>query len=454
MHESTQLATSSRSEAAPQSRERLTSRWMDGVRVALLAIASAAPLAFGAVETWAWTALLVLGLLLLVAWTIGCALHPTVRFLWSPLYLPGGLFLLYGLVQYRANLTAYPAGTRDSLLSLTTALIYFFLAGQLIAPDPRRNLRRWAWLTGIYSSLVAFFAIIQCFSSAGLIYWLVKPRWGGWVFGPYVNHNHYAGLMEMLIPVGAAYALSRPKRHPARVPLGIAMVVPILSLLLSGSRGGAVALLVEILILTVLAIGATRGSRRRGLATILGLGLVLVMVLFFALAPGEISSRLQQIASLSQSPDVSLALRLRVGRDSLQILRAHPLLGTGLGSFIAVYPQYCSFPTDLHWDHAHNDYAEVLAETGVVGGVLMLWAILLGLKLAYHNVRARLAHSTGWIQVGAAIGCCGLLIHGLADFNFHIPANALWFAVCLAAATSPSPEPAEPSRHPAHSLSS
>ena len=446
MHESAQLIGSS--EAAPRSQERLHSGWIDGVRIALLAIAFAAPLAFGAVETWAWTALLVLGLLLIVAWAIDCARQSTLRFLWSPLYLPGVLFLLYGVVQHRANLTAYPAATRDALLSFTSALIYLFLAGQLIAPDPRRNLRRWAGMTAIYGSLMGFYAIVQFFSSGGLIYWFVQPRWGGWVFGPYVNHNHYAGLMEMLIPVGAAYALSRPKHHIARVPLGIAMVVPVLSLLLSGSRGGVAALLVELLILTALAIWTARGPRRRSLATTLGLGLISVAVLFFALAPGEISRRLQQIASLSQSPDVSLAQRLQVGKDSLQILRAHPLLGTGLGSFIAVDPQFCSFPTDLHWDHAHNDYAEALAETGLVGGVLILWATILGFKLAFGSLRARLAHSTGWIQVGAAIGCCGLLVHGLADFNFHIPANALWFAICLAAATSPSPASAEPAHRP------
>jgi len=413
--------------------------WDDAVRAALLAILMAAPLAFGAVQTWAWTTLLVLGLILFFVWAISATRHGALRLVWSPLYLPASAFLLIGLVQYVGHRTADAFATREALLNLTCNLVYFFLAGQLLTAKTPTNVRRWGLATATYAPLLAFFAIIQYFSSGGLIYWQVKPRWGGWVFGPYVNHNHYAGLMEMLIPVGAAYVLTRPKHHPARIPLGTAMTIPVLSLLLSGSRGGLIALLVEIQVLIVLVFRAAADSKRRRLATTLVFGLFSVLLLFFALAPGDVLHRLEGLANLSHSPDVSLGQRLQVAKDSIEILHAHPLLGTGLGSFSAVYPQYCTFPTDQHWDHAHNDYAEALAETGLVGGFLMLWALVLGLRIAFRGLRDRMTREGEWIRIGAAVGCCGLLVHGLADFNFHIPANALWFAVCLAIATSPSP---------------
>jgi O-antigen ligase len=418
--------------------------WMKGTGVVLLAAALAAPLAFGAVQTWAWTALLVVGLLLLSTWAAGSACQRAVRLFWSPLYVPGALFLLLGAVQYFAHLTADAFATRQSLLSFSTSFIYFFLAGQIFADRPREILPRWGFLVAAYASLLAFFAIIQFFAGGGLIYWSIKPQWGGWIFGPYVNHNHYAGLMEILIPIGAAYVISRPKGHPAKIPLGIALVVPVVSLLLSGSRGGLASLLIEILILFVIALWVASLSRRRSIALSMTFGIVSVAVLFFALAPMEISKRLEGMASLSPTSEVSLGERLRVAKDSLHILRDFPWLGAGLGTFDVVYPQYRSFPSDLRWDHAHNDYAEALAETGLAGGFLILSALILGFRSGFRRLRDRLSHETGWIQTGAAIGCCGLLVHALADFNFHIPANALWFAISLGIATTPGRQPHRP----------
>ena len=111
-------------------------------------------------------------------------------------------------------------------------------------------------------------------------------------------------------------------------------------------------------------------------------------------------------------------------------------MGVGLGSFETVFPRYQSFPSDAGWDHAHNDYVEALAETGLTGGALVLCALGLFFFLAFRNLRERLRFPTGQMQFAAALGCCGLLIHSFADFNLHIPANAAWFSVCAAIATS------------------
>jgi O-antigen ligase len=100
-----------------------------------------------------------------------------------------------------------------------------------------------------------------------------------------------------------------------------------------------------------------------------------------------------------------------------------------LGSFEVAYPRYQSLPSDPVWDHAHNDFAEALAETGVAGGFSILTALAIFFCLAFRNVSERLKSQAGWIQLGAAVGCCGLLVHSFVDFNLHIPANAAWFAV-------------------------
>jgi O-antigen ligase len=165
------------------------------------------------------------------------------------------------------------------------------------------------------------------------------------------------------------------------------------------------------------------------------LGVVAAAVLFFWMDPGHISKRLATIANIPYKPEVTLAERMFVSQDSMHIFADYPWLGTGLGSFEVIYPRYQSFATDLMWDHAHNDYAEVLAETGIVGAALILVALGLFFRLAFRDLRQRLQHEVGWIHLGATLGCCGLLVHSFGDFNFHIPANAAWFAVCAAIAS-------------------
>jgi O-antigen ligase len=93
--------------------------------------------------------------------------------------------------------------------------------------------------------------------------------------------------------------------------------------------------------------------------------------------------------------------------------------------------------SDLHWTHAHDDFAEGLAETGLAGGVLLLWGLALFFSLGFFHIRERLRVGWGWIPVGALVGATGLLCHSLVDFNMRVPANAAWFVVCVAIATQP-----------------
>jgi len=409
-------------------------RWFSATRGLLVLTLLAAPLAFGAVEPWAWAALYVLAFLLLICWAMGSVRQGTLRIIWSPLYLPAALFLILGAVQYFGHLTLDPYGTREALIALAADGILFFLAVQLFAGCPEKVWRALGLVVTVYAFLMGLFAILQFFSSHGLIYWVVKSP--GRAFGPYVNHNDYAGLMEMLIPVAAMYVLSRSEDDKGRLLLAFALCVPVGSLLLSASRGGFVSFLGEILIFAVLLWKRTpaQDSRR---SLVLGiLGVIAAALLFFWMAPKSVSSRLGTVANFVNEPEVTYGDRMHVAFDSLRIFRAYPLIGTGLGSFGSVFPAYQSFPTDQIYPYAHNDYAQALAETGVAGAVIILGSLILFFRLAFRNLRERLERETGWIRLGAALGVCGLLIHSFVDFNLHIPSNAAWFAVLVALSTA------------------
>lgn len=80
----------------------------------------------------------------------------------------------------------------------------------LVSQTLRRttHIRKLATVLTIYGAGVAMFALLQSLSSSGKLYWIRTPRFGGWIYGPYVNHNQYAGLMEMLAPIPLVFTFS------------------------------------------------------------------------------------------------------------------------------------------------------------------------------------------------------------------------------------------------------
>jgi O-antigen ligase len=399
-------------------------------RVLLMGTLFCAPLAFGAVQAWAWGTLAIMAFLLLLLWSVSTPQQGVLRIAWSPLYLPAAAFFLLVTVQYSGRRTFSPIATREALFKLATDLIFFFLAGQLASS--RSRFFGFSPLIPLYTFALALFAIFQFLSCPDLIYWTVRTE--GWPFGPYVNHNHYAGLMEMLIPLAAASVLAAMGKYASPRLFSVVAPIPVASLLLSGSRGGVISLAVETLMAALL-ICIYGPARLRKSVVLLGGSMVIAgALLFVGMAPEKIVHRLATMEDERHSPEAALAERFVAGRDSLRLFRAHLPLGVGMGAFETAFPQYQSFSSDLTWDHAHNDYAELLAETGVAGGTLLVFSLGLFFWLAFRNLRERLAHPVGWIPFGASLGCCGLLVHSLVDFNLHIPANAAWFAVSAAIA--------------------
>lgn len=405
-----------------------TNQWHSAARATLMVVLMAAPLAFGAVEPWAWSGLAAGAFLILLLWAGASAKSRQLSVSGTPLYLPLLLLLLLMVFQCFGHATFDPIGARESVVKFLLFTTLFFLSRELYRGESASSWSQMGLAVVIYAFALALFATVQFFSSPGLLYWKRRPLWGGTVFGPYVNHNHYAGLMEILIPVGLGYILSA-RQSKARPILVFAILVAIASVLLSGSRGGMIALVTELILFSVLVLRKEPEAKPARVFLVGALTLAAIAVLLFVwLDPGDVTKRLEQTAS---SPKMSIADRERYAFDTFRIIRDYPILGVGAGSFESAYPAYQSFSSDLVVNHVHNDYLEALAETGIVGFVLVLCAIGLFLRQVFFLS----LHRSNWIGIGAAVGCCGLLIHSFSDFNLHIPANAAWFAYAAAIAT-------------------
>jgi O-antigen ligase len=120
------------------------------------------------------------------------------------------------------------------------------------------------------------------------------------------------------------------------------------------------------------------------------------------------------------------------------MLVKRPLLGWGLGAFPIVYPEFRSFYTTFFVNQAHNDYLQLLAETGLAGFSIAVWFLVLVFRHAAGKLENWAGTASGALTMAALLGCVGILVHSFLDFNLQIPANAaLFYVLCAIAAAAP-----------------
>jgi O-antigen ligase len=129
-------------------------------------------------------------------------------------------------------------------------------------------------------------------------------------------------------------------------------------------------------------------------------------------------------------------MRVDIDRDGLRMFLKRPILGWGVGTFPIVYPEFRSFYTTFFVNQAHNDYLQLLVETGLAGFLIAAWFLVVVFRQATAKLKNWTETSSGALTAAALLGCVGILIHSALDFNLQIPANAALFYVLCAIAAS------------------
>lgn len=400
---------------------------MRQIRVGICTLLAFSVLAHGAVEVWSATALEIGAAALFLLWGIQAVRQREIEIRWTWLYLP--LLVLGGfvLVQQLFGISVYPYATKIELLKAAAYMVLLFLTVQSF--HTAQQWKAFVWFLLSLGSFVSLLAIVQYFTFNGKLYWLRALPQGVVPFGPFVNHNHFAGFVELVTPLGFAMVLSGGVRRD-KLPLVIFLtVLPVGALALSASRGGIISFVFEFLLLVVLT--SKRGDLKKQLLVTGGLGLIAGMLaIWLGLGPTA-----ERFARLSPG-DISRDRRVEIYRDTWKIVRAHPWTGTGLGTLETVFPQYESYYDGRVVDHAHNDYLEMMADAGLIGAVCMLGFVVILAWRGLSNLSSAKDSVSRALYCGSVVACAGLLLHSMLDFNLHIPSNALVFLLLAAMATS------------------
>ncbi|MGR0482982.1 MAG: O-antigen ligase family protein [Candidatus Electronema sp. V4] len=438
------------------------------VFVVFLAVLFFAPLAFGTTETWsritaellvALTALLyfaplpaarktafyqvpgLLPLLLFVAWIFfQCVpLPPQAVRLLSPqtaaAYQPA-----FDLRQaeFWLPLTVNRQATLLEGLRFAAYALFYLLTVQLLVSSRRLStvLTSIVWLT----LFIAFAAMLQRALSPDTLFWFKKLRAGLTTFGPWVYKNQYAGFMVMTCPlVLALFLFHRPVADEnasfrerllhlfsgsganLHLGFGFGVIVVLASVLLAQSRGGILSLLFALSLFFLL---MARSQKKIQTLTLLCLicGLLLAGGWF---SWDAVLARFDQAFDLTEGQLKDG--RLPIWQDTVKIIPDFLLIGTGFGTFIEVFPGYKSFADSLIYDHAHNDYLELLTDGGLIGFLLAAWFVLAVLRSGWRQIFRRHDRLAVLATLGAFSGLAGLLFFSITDFNLHNWANGLYF---------------------------
>ncbi len=346
------------------------------------------------------------------------------------------------------NLSHYNFATYNELFKLLAYAALYFMVINSVKDQKRINVLIYVFVgMGLFQVI---YGIVQTYSSSQKIWWWTNIYGKGWVTGTYINRNHLAGFLEMLLPICFGFVIANIKKSGGRqryqedsIPrlkrfknwfftgeekpkiilfffMGIVLG---LGLLLAGSRGGIISFGISMFFMIFL-FAFKDGYRKYGLIA----ACLCMLILAYGLHIGieQTLDRFEHFGDIYN--------RFEIGESVVPMIKDFPIFGTGWGNFMYVYPGYGlpMYSDRLILGNAHNDWLEMASESGMVGvlifsGVLITFLVR-SIKLWF---RRKDSFATG-LGVGVIFAVISISIHSFFDFNMHIPANPMALSIILA----------------------
>jgi len=239
------------------------------------------------------------------------------------------------------------------------------------------------------------------------------------VFSTFDNKNHYAGYMVMFAPLAIGYALYCQDKYKKLLFVFFGAVISA-SIFISGSRAGTLSVLFALLCLPLLLF--RKFSTKNDRWVILTVFIFLVILLLV----GEIKDLQDKFSRVRVLYD----LRWGIFRDSLGLVKDFPLFGVGLGNFQYIFTKY-DLSTSFFTLHLHNDYFQLLVETGFIAFIFCIFFFVMVFKEMLIQLRKTEDPFIRNLVAGGLSGLFGIILHAGFSFHFDIPASLFMFWLIL-----------------------
>ena len=424
-------------------------------------------LSFGGVQKWAFTSMQVLVFVIFLVWTLTCLygkkkdsrlIFPHNHLLLFIAFVPFIFFILFqaapipevfirlishglfdlkeriglsGAVTFPSSLSINRYETFAALFQVTSCFLTVIITSILFRN--KKHLKIGLYFIAFTGFLISLIGIMQYLSWNGKIYWTV-PISGGAPFGPFINHNHFAAFANMTALPILALALYQYKefvrikewREKGEYIVFFSLVITIMAIFMSGSRGGVVSLIVGVIVM--LFILRREGEIRVNLL-LLSIILSSVTGLFFIINRWEVLDTLSTL--LAAHEDISLLYRLKGWGTAIEIIKDFPFAGTGMGTFSEIFLLYRPESMPTTFKHAHNEYIQFLTEGGLFGLLLVFIPLVYFFMRFNPLLRDDCDRELLYARMGIFSAMIALLIHNTLEFNMRVPANAYLFSFML-----------------------
>jgi O-antigen ligase len=405
-----------------------------GILSLVLAALVFAPLAFGAVYIWTFLVVQAIAIGVAVLWLVRLWGGYKPKLLWPPLAWAVIAFVLYAVARYFTSDIEYIAR-----LELIRIVLYAFLllavASNLYDQDSAETVTY--TLTAV-AAVASSYAVVQfCHHSSQV--WSLTAPYPGRGTGTYINPDHFAGFLELVLPLPLAFLLAGRVSVIARVVLAYATLTILAGLTVTFSRGGWAAAAAGVIVL----LGFLLCHRNHRIRALLVFALLLLAGGIFTKYYLSHNVTFMRRVDDPDQPGASVlqaASRLETWGGAVGMWRDHVWTGVGPGQFDYRFRQYRPEVFQMRPEHAHDDYLELLDELGLAGGLIVFAGaglFVFGLKRSWPHVR-REENDFGSgmsnryaFYLGAVAGLSALAVHSFVDFNLHVPANALATVVVL-----------------------
>jgi O-antigen ligase len=425
--------------------EHMNSETMDvfferGILALVLAVLAFAPLALGGGDVQFFLVIQGLIMAVMLLWALRILFTPRPRFFWPPLCWAVLAFALYAVARYLTADIEYVARF-EMIQAVLYAFLFFAIVNNLTSKESANI---------IVFALIILAAGISCYGAWQFMkhtnmVWDMRSPYPGRATGTYISPNNFACFLEMLLPLALAYLLTGRIRPMTRIFLGYAAVVMGTALAMTFSRGGWVAAAVGVFALLAVLIC----NRKHWLpALVLMLALIGGGTLFVTQYLSGTISYMERVkgieGNISGKNGVDLEYRAPMWQAAEQMWKENFWFGVGPGHYDYRFREYRAFDVQARPGHAHNDYLNLLADWGTIGGIIVAAGMLLfaaGLIKTLptvwpaSNEFGRGMSNRFALFVGATAALLALAAHSVIDFNLHIPANALIGVALLALLT-------------------
>ncbi len=329
-------------------------------------------------------------------------------------------------------ISVVPAATEYGWLALLPSLACFLAVRLFTTVQVVRLLSTMAVFTGLQGLL----GLLQIGAGGDSIFYLHNTQAFGTATGTFVNRNHFAAMLAMMLPVivGLLVFNIRQRRHESqgrygsdanlvaqRVLVFASAVLILLCLFFTYSRAGIATALVGLALSSILLVRARAGQKHANL--IVGALVVVGIALAAVIGLAPILEKFEP-GQLRLAGEGRFALYAATLRAAIEFLP----FGSGLSTFASVFPRFQSGVFGGYIDYAHNDYLQLLMEVGLAAAVIVALLLVTYVMRMRRLLRRDGRRSFTLLQIAAGVGLLPMMLHGLFDFSLHMPANAMWFA--------------------------